>query len=126
MHSNNRTPVTRPVVFTRHYYTPEELATKSLSDCTVSSTVAHGPDEVIEGLFRFLLESVNEACLANQPELVKRLTDIILENGLTRFMDISKMEIILANTRAVTLLDPTVSIKDYYEFLVSKYYKDID
>lgn len=126
MHSNNRTPVTRPVVFTRHYYTPEELASKTLSDCAVSSTVAHGPDDIIEGMYRFLLETVNKACIANQPDTVKRLTDIILENGLTRFMDISKKEIIIANTRATTLLDPTISIKDYYESLVNKYYTVID
>ena len=121
----NRTPVTRPVIFTRHFDTPDELAAKSLSDCTVSSTVAYGPNEEIEGLFRFLLESVNEACLADQPETVKRLTDIILENGLTTYMDISKMEIIIANTRSASLLDPTISIKDYYESLVNKYYKAI-
>lgn len=126
MHTNKRIPVTTPVVFTRHYYTPDELATKSLSDCAVSSTVASGPNEEIEGMFRFLLESVNKACLANQPDTVKRLTDIILENGLTTFMDVSKMEIIIANTRAVTLLDPTISIKDYYESLVNKYYTVID
>ncbi len=126
MHTNKRIPVTTPVVFTRHYYTPDELATKSLSDCAVSSTVASGPNEEIEGMFRFLLESVNKACLANQPDTVKRLTDIILENGLTTFMDVSKMEIIIANTRAVTLLDPTISLKDYYESLVNKYYRVID
>ena len=126
MQTNKRIPVTRPVVFTRHYYTPDELATKTLSDCTVSSTVAYGPNDEIEGLFRFLLESVNKACLADQPEIVKRLTDTILENGLTRFMDISKMEIILANTRAATLLDPTISVKDYYESLVNEYYRTID
>ena len=126
MYTNKRIPVTTPVVFNRHYYTPDELATKSLSDCAVSSTVASGPNEEIEGMFRFLLESVNKACLANQPDTVKRLTDIILENGLTTFMDVSKMEIIIANTRAATLLDPTISIKDYYESLVNKYYTVID
>ena len=41
-------------------------------------------------------------------------------------MDISKKEIIIANTRATTLLDPTISIKDYYESLVNKYYTVID
>lgn len=92
----------------------------------MSSTVAHGPDDIIEGMYRFLLETVNKACIANQPDTVKRLTDIILENGLTRFMDISKKEIIIANTRATTLLDPTISIKDYYESLVNKYYTVID
>ena len=126
MHTNKRIPVTRPVVFNRHFYTPEELATKTLPECAVSSTVAHGPDEVIEGMYRFLLESVNKACLANQPDTVKLLTDTILKNGLTRFMDISKMEIILANTRAATLLDPTISVKDYYESLVNEYYRTID
>ena len=126
MHSNNRTPVTRPVVFTRHYYTPEELASKTLSDCAVSSTVAHGPDDIIEAMYQFLLDTVNKACIANQPDTVKRLTDIILENDLTRFMDISKKEIIIANTRATTFLDPTISIKDYYESLVNKYYTVID
>ena len=126
MHTNKRIPVTRPVAFNRHFYTPDELATKTLPECTVSSTVAYGPDEEIESILRFLLESVNNACLADQPEIVKRLTDIILENGLSRFMDTSKMEIILANTRAATLLDPTISLKDYYESLVNKYYRVIE
>ena len=126
MHSTKRIPVTRPVVFNRHFYTLDELATKTLPECAVSSTAAHGPDDVIEGLYRFLLESVNKACIANQPDLVKRLTDTILEKGLTKFMDISKMEIILANTRAASLLDPTISIKDYYESLVNKYYRVIE
>ena len=125
MNTIKNKPVTRPVVFNHHYYTPDELATKTLSDCTVSSTVAHGPDDIIEGMYRFLLESVNKACIANQPDLVKRITDTILEKGLTEFMDISKMEIILANTRAATLLDPTISIKDYYESLINKYYNII-
>ena len=87
MNKTNRTPVTRPVVFTRHYYTPDELETKSLSDCTVSSTVAYGPDDVIEGMYRFLLESINEACLANQPDTVKRLTDIIGSVGAAMVID---------------------------------------
>ena len=110
------------VMFNRHYDTPEELATKSLSDYTVSSTVTCGP---IADLLKFLLESLNKACLSGQPETVEELTDFILTNGLTVDMEISKMEIILANTRAVTLLDPTVSIKDHYESLVNKYYKAV-
>ena len=110
------------VMFNRHYDTPEELATKSLSDYTVSSTVTCGP---IADLLKLLLESLNKACLAGQPETVEELSDFILTNGLTVDMEISKMEIILANTRAVTLLDPTVSIKDHYESLVNKYYKAV-
>ena len=107
------------VLFTRHFDTPDELSTKSLSDYTVSSTVTYGPDAI---LLKSLLESLNEACLKNQPEKVEELTEIILTNGLTEFMEISKMEIILAHTRAVTILFPDIPVKDYYEFLTHRFY----
>lgn len=108
------------VMFTRHYESPEEIAGKSLSDYTVSSTVTYGPDAI---LLKFLLESLNEACLSNQPETVASITKSILEYGLSEYMDISKMEIILANTRAVTLMHPDVPVKDYYETLLHMFYQ---
>lgn len=111
------------VMFNRHFDTPEELVTKSLSDYTVSSTVTYGP---IADLLKFLLESLNKACLEDQPETVDELTDFILSNGLTVDMEISKMEIILARTRAVTLMNPDISVKEYYDTLVSKYYRSIN
>lgn len=108
------------VAFTRHYDTPDEISAKSLSDYVVSSTVTYGPNAA---LLKHLLESINEACLMNQPDTVIKLTSIILINGLTEFMEISKMEIILANTRAVTLLDPDIPINDYYEYLMHRFYQ---
>ena len=111
------------VMFNRHFDTPEELVTKSLSDYTVSSTVTYGP---IADLLKFLLESLNKACLEDQPETVDELTDFILSNGLTVDMEISKMEIILARPRAVTLMNPDTSVKEYYDTLVSKYYRSIN
>ena len=107
------------VLFTRHFDTPDELSTKSLSDYTVSSTVTHGPDAV---LLKFLLESLNKACRENQPETVASLSKTILEDELTVYMDISKMEIILAHTRAVTLMHPELSVKDYYDYMMHKFY----
>ena len=107
------------VAFTRHFDTPDEIAAKSLSDYTVSSTVTYGPEA---SLLKFLLESLNKACLNDQPDTVARLTASILKNRLTEFMEISKMEIILAHTRAVTILNPGLPIKDYYEYLIQKYY----
>ena len=111
------------VMFNRHFDTPEELAKKSLSDYTVSSTATCGP---IADLLKFLLESLNEACLADQPATVDELTDFILSNGLTVDMEISKMEIILARTRAVTLMNPDISVKEYYDSLVAKYYRSFN
>lgn len=105
--------------FTYHCGIPDEIAAKSLSDVTVSSTVTHGPDAAF---LKSMLESLNEACLGNQPETVAMITAVILENGLTMFMDISKMEIIIAHTRAVTILHPNIPVKDYFEDLVREYY----
>ena len=113
----------RYVIFDPHFDTPDEISAKSLSDYTVSSTVTHGPNA---SFLKFLLESLNDACLNNLPELVERITVIILRNRLTEFMDISKMEIILANVRAVTLLHPEFPIKDYYEELKNRCYSTID
>lgn len=110
------------VMFNRHFDTPEELAKKSLSDYTVSSTATCGP---IADLLKFLLESLNEACLADQPATVDELTDFILSNGLTVDMEISKMEIILARTRAVTLMNPDISVKEYYEEMKNRFYHTI-
>ena len=107
------------VLFTRHYDTPDELLTKSLSDYTVSSTVTYGPTADI---LKYLLESLNKACRENQPGVVASITKTILDNGLTEFMDISKMEIILAHTRAVTLMNPEISVRSYYEFMLNKFY----
>ena len=113
----------RYFVFTRHFDTPDEIAAKSLSDYTVSSTATYGPNA---SFLKFLLESLNDACLNNQPDTVVRITATILRNRLTEFMDISKMEIILAHTRAVTLLNPDIPIKDYYEELKNRCYLTID
>lgn len=111
------------VVFTRHFDTPDEIAAKSLSDYTVSSTATYGPDA---SFLKFLLESLNEACLNNQPDTVVRISALILRNRLTEFMDISKMEIILANVRAATLLHPEFSVEEYYEELKNRCYHTIN
>lgn len=116
---NNAGMESRYVEFTRHYDTPDEIAAKSLSEFTVSSTVTHGPNA---SALKKLLKSINKACLANQPETVAKLTKFILDRRLTEYMDISKMEIILAHTRAVTLMDPEVSVKDFYESLLHEHY----
>ena len=108
------------VPFTYHLGRRDEIAAKSLSDFTVSSTVTHGPDATF---LKSMLESLNEACLRNQPEMVAMITAAILKNELTMFMDISKMEIIFAHTRAVTLLYPDISVKDYFECLIHKLYQ---
>ena len=108
------------VLFTRHFDTPDELSTKSLSDYTVSSTVTYGPNAA---LLKSVLDSLNEACRENQPGIVASLSKTILENGLTEFMEISKMEIILAHTRAVTLMHPELSVESYYEFMIHKFYQ---
>ena len=121
-HKKHNEMESRYVVFTRHFDTPDELSNKSLSDYTVSSTVTYGPDAKF---LKFLLESLNKACRGNQPDNVALLSTIILENGLTAFMDISKMEIILAHTRAVTLLNPDIPIKEYYECLMNKFYHTV-
>ena len=113
----------RYVVFKRNFDSPEEISAKPLSDFTVSSTVTYGPNASI---LKFLLESLNEACLNNQPDTVERITVSILRNRLTEFMDISKMEIILANVRAVTLLHPEFPVKDYYEELMNRCYHTIN
>lgn len=113
----------RYVVFKRNIISPEEISAKPLSDFTVSSTVTHGPNA---NFLKFLLESLNEACLHNQPDTVERITVSILRNRLTEFMDISKMEIILANVRAVTLLHPDFPVKDYYEELMHRCYHAIN
>ena len=119
---NKKEMTSEYVVFTRHFDTPDEISANSLSDYTVSSTVTYGPDA---GILKFLLESINAACLNNQPDTVARITACILRNGLTEFMDISKMEIILAHTRAVTLLHPDISVKDYYEEMKNRFYHTI-
>lgn len=118
--NNKKEMTSKYVAFTRHFDTPDEIAAKTLSDYTVSSTVTYGPNA---SLLKFLLESLNAACLNNQPDTVARITASILKNGLTEFMDISKMEIILAHTRAVTLLHPDISVKDYYETLMRLFYQ---
>ena len=118
--NNKKEMTSKYVAFTRHFDTPDEIAAKTLSDYTVSSTVTYGPNAC---LLKFLLESLNAACLNNQPDTVARITASILKNGLTEYMDISKMEIILAHTRAVTLLHPDISVKDYYDTLMHLFYQ---
>ena len=108
------------VAFTRHFDTPEEISAKALADFAVSSTVTYGPHAIF---LKFLLESLNKACINNQPDTVAEISAAILRNGLTEYMDISKMEIILAHTRAVTLLNPDIPVKDYYESLLHMFYQ---
>lgn len=98
----------------------DEITSKSLSDFTVSSTVTHGPDAAF---LKSILEALNEACLSNQPEKVAKITAAILNDGVSTFMDISRVEIILAHIRAVTLLDPDIPVKDYFEALMNLFYQ---
>lgn len=107
------------VMFKLPFETLDELSTKSLSDFTVSSTVTYGPDAA---RIKFMLETLNEACRENLPDIVASISKTILVLGLTEYMDISKTEIILAHTRAVTLIHPELSVKEYYEFMLHKFY----
>ena len=108
------------VVFSTSFDTIEELSKKSLSDYTVSSTVTFGP---LADITKWYLESLNDACIGNDPKTVEQITNVLLENRLTFYAEISKMEIILARTKAVTLLDPNIKAKDYFNYLVNTYYR---
>lgn len=97
-----------------------EMSTKPLADFVVSSLVTAGPKAK---LLRRLLATINKACLNNDPETVVKLCAWILVKEQTFYMKVSMMEIILAYTRAYTLIHPEIPFVLFCSFLYETFFK---
>lgn len=98
----------------------EQISTQPLSAYTVSSLVTAGPDA--HHLHR-ILAAINTACLNNDPKTVVDLCAWILVNEQTYYMEVSMIEIILAYSRAYTLINPDTPFFLFYSFLYKMFFK---
>lgn len=97
-----------------------EMSTRPLSDFVVSSLLTAGPKAK---LLRRQLATINKACLNNNPEIVVNICAWILEKKQTFYMEVSMMEIILAYTRAYTLMHPEIPFALFFSFLYETFFK---
>ena len=98
----------------------EEMSARPLADFVVSSLVTAGPKAK---LLQRQLATINKACRNNDPETVVNLCAWILVKKQTFYMKVSMMEIILAYTRAYTLMHPEIQFALFFSFLYSTFFK---
>ena len=111
----------------KHYYWTdgpsvtelEQISTRPLSEYTLSSLVTAGPDA--RQLHR-TLAAINSACLKNDPQKVMGLCAWILENKKTYYMEVSMIEVILAYSRAYTLINPDASFVLFFTYLYKRFF----
>lgn len=97
----------------------EEMSTRPLSEYTLSSLLTAGPDA--RKLHR-ILSKINSACHKNDPKTVMGLCAWILENKKTYYMEVSMIEVILAYSRAYTLINPDASFILYFSYLYKRFF----
>ena len=110
-----------------HYWTVgpseadlERFSTEPLRAFAFSSLVTAGPNA---HQLHSILEAINSACIRNDPQTVMGLCAWILENEKTYYMEISMLEVILAYSRAYTLIHPEQSFIHIFSTLYRVYFK---
>lgn len=97
----------------------EEYSKMTLDKFKISTTVAYG---TCPALLTQLLERFNNACKSNNTDVVKKLGMDLLESGATRYIEASKIEIILAVACACSAEAPFLTFEGVYDFLWRRYY----
>ena len=69
------------------------------------------------------MAAINTACLNNDPKTVVDSCAWILVNEQTYYMEVSMIEIILAYSRAYTLINPDTPFFLFYSFLYKMFFK---
>ena len=120
------TPLTETESETRYWTLgPSEadlkrFSTEPLFAFAFSSLVTAGPDA---HQLRCILEAINSACFSNDPKTVMGLCAWLLVNEKTSYMEVSMIEVILAYSRACTVLHPELSFIRIFSSLYRVYFK---
>ncbi len=120
------TPLRKTKLGTTYYWTNgpsvtelEQISTRPLSEFTLSSLITAGPDA---RQLHSILAAINSACLKNDPQTVMGLCALILVTEKTYYMEVSMIEVLLAYSRAYTLINPDVPFIHFFTYLYKRFF----